>query len=68
VSNAIGELNDARLRPLEAHEFDLVNGGGIPMQQPASHGYYIQVGQLFGPFQWDVIWFAIIPNAQANKH
>ncbi|PWT92048.1 MAG: hypothetical protein C5B56_02940 [Proteobacteria bacterium] len=58
---------ELELRPLEGHELDLVNGGGIPMQQPASHDYHLGVGPfLWGPFQWDVIWFALIPNAQAS--
>jgi len=60
---------ELELRPLEDNEVDLVNGGGIPMQQPASHDYHpLGGGFLWGPFQWDVIWFAIIPNAQASQH
>jgi len=44
---------ELELRPLEAHELDLVNGAGIPVQQQAQFGPITGAG----PFVTNLVWF-----------
>jgi len=53
---------ELEMRPLETHELEIVSGGGISPQQPASRDYHFGCGP-YGPVQWDVYRYAIIPNA-----
>jgi len=60
---------ELEMRPLEAHELDIVNGGtGIPAQQVATSSSLFSSGPSYGPVYWDAasaLWPAWFPRPRS---
>lgn len=57
MSKIAKENTDLELCPLQAHEFDLVSGGGIPVQLPFTNA----ASGLKGEYSTYVLWGMLEP-------